>query len=218
MFEFDFLGVFYEVLGTATFWFYWPLASVIALAPTIIFRTLRLDLSPTLVDDVRLKMKKEGQKLFRRIMFTKALPRITLAQVKERTGYAFSHQGGFGKLILSGRMFGGHTEEQVQKEREKRISTIIRSAPSSPVPPHKGVDVDPTVAHLTIHTLQAKTVHEPTPPAPPEPAAATVDPTESVGFVIEQKHESLPDSADQHSDSVKMDQLPVSEEPTTNAM
>ena len=171
--RFDFLGVLYEVIQTATFWFYWPLATVVALGPTIVFRTLHLDLYPRLVDDVRLKMKEEGPKLFRRAMLKKKLPRISLSAVKERTGYAFSHQGGFGRLILSGRMFGGKSEEQVHREREQRLSTIIRSASTSPVPPHRELDIpqsnvqststspvrphdeldsrQPTVAHLTVH-------------------------------------------------------------------
>lgn len=155
--SFNFLGVFYEVFQTATFWFYWPLATVIALGPTIIFRTVRLDLRPTQVDDVRLKMKKEGPRLFRRAMLKKKLPRISFETVKQRTGYAFSHQGGFGRLILSGRMFGGQTEEQVHKERERRISTIIQSAPSSPVPSHREPDAtQPTlhIADVTVYTQQ----------------------------------------------------------------
>ena len=132
VFRFDFVGVFYEVIQTATFWFYLPLAAIIALGPTITFRTLLLDLRPTLVDDVRLKMKKEGRRAFRRALLKTKLPgiNITLGSVKERTGYAFSHQGGFGKLILSGKMFSGQSEEQVHKERERRISSIYPSAES----------------------------------------------------------------------------------------
>lgn len=110
---------------------------------------------------MRLKMKKEGQKLFRRTILKKKLPRITLAGVKERTGYAFSHQGGFGKLILSGRMFGGQSEEQVHQERIRRISTIIRSAPSSPIPSHKGIDTDPTPSNLAVPTPQKLDKDEP---------------------------------------------------------
>lgn len=157
--SFNFLGVFYEVFQTATFWFYWPLATVIALGPTIIFRTVRLDLWPSQVDDVRLQMKKEGPRLFRRAMLKKKLPRISFDKVKQRTGYAFSHQGGFGRLILSGRMFGGHTEEQVRLERERRISTIIQSAPSSPVPSHREPDPAQStldVADVTVHPQQAR--------------------------------------------------------------
>ena len=184
--RFDFLGVLYEVIQTATFWFYWPLATVVALGPTIVFRTLHLDLYPRLVDDVRLKMKKEGPKLFRRAMLKKKLPRISLSAVKERTGYAFSHQGGFGRLILSGRMFRGQSEEQIHREREQRLSTIIRSASTSPVPPHKELDVpqsnvqststspvsphnelhadfpQQTVAHLTVHPLPEATQQQET--------------------------------------------------------
>ena len=153
VFRFDFLGVFYEVLGTATFWFYWPLATIIALGPTITYRTLLLDRRPTLADDVRLKMKKEGRRVFRRALLKSKLPRISfsLAGVKERTGYAFSHQGGFGRLILSGRMFAGQSEDQVRKERERRMSTIV------PFPVRETVDADTSFVHLTVDTQPADT-------------------------------------------------------------
>lgn len=91
-------------------------------------------------------------------MLKKKLPRISFETVKQRTGYAFSHQGGFARLILSGRMFGGQTEEQVHKERERRISTIIQSAPSSPVPSHREPDATLSTvyeADVTVETQQA---------------------------------------------------------------
>ena len=178
IFRFDFLGVFYEVLATSTFWFYFPLAAIIALGPTITFRTLLLDLRPTLVDDVRLKMKKEGRKSFRRALLKIKPPRIniSLSSVRERTGYAFSHQGGFGKLILSGKMFGGQTEEQVRQERERRISIIF---PSSR-PTSQNVDEDP---NLTVHSEPTETtlkVHENV-NAPTSEASTTHPPQEAPG-------------------------------------
>lgn len=166
---FTFAGVFYEVFLSATFWFYWPLATVIALGPTIIFRTLRLDLDPHLVDDVRLKMKKEGKRLFRRLMIRKKPPLIRTPSTYQRSGYAFSHQEGFAKLILSGRLFG-LAEDRVARERRNRISTIIRSAPSTPVLPRKEA-AEPGPSHLQV------TVHADTMPgevSPPMPAGAEV--------------------------------------------
>lgn len=225
IFEFDFLGVFYEVFQTATFWFYWPLATVIALGPTIVFRTLRLDLSPSLVDDVRLKMKKEGPRLFRRAMLKKKLPRISFSAVKERTGYAFSHQGGFGRLILSGRIFG-QPEEQVRKEREKRISTIIASNPTSPAL----LPNEPFV-HLTVNSRQANKLqkstpveHEPISESLPGkqdsakeyvsdvPESTPVPVIESSRFISGQQ-ESIPGSVS--PEPVQMDQLPAESDETT---
>ena len=173
VFSFDFLGVFFEVIKTGTFWFYWPLAAIIALGPTIAFRTLLLDRRPTLVDDVRLKMKKEGRKVFRRALLKSKLPRISfsLAGMKERTGYAFSHQGGFGKLILSGKMFAGQSEDQVHEERERRYSTIV------PSPAHKTVDTDPNVVHLTVHSQHANTLPQAQSIADLEPPT-TITPTQ----------------------------------------
>ena len=188
VFEFDFLGVFYEVFQTATFWFYWPLACIVALGPTIVFRTLRLDLSPTLIDDVRLKMKKDGRKSFTRELFKKKLPRISFASIKERTGYAFSHEGGFGKLLLSGRMFSGQSEEQVYRERENRISKIIRS---SQVPEFREADLEPSEiqqseAFLEVHEIQPQTKS----PTTAQDTSETVPDAESVE--LSSKNEETP--------------------------
>lgn len=124
---FLYVGVANQVLSSGLFWFYWPLASVLALLPTITFRTLTLDLRPRLVDDVRLKTSKEGRKLFKRKMFKR---KTTKRHSIKRTGYAFAHQYGFANLIMSGLGFGMR-REQVDKERRERMSTWIGSAPPS---------------------------------------------------------------------------------------
>ncbi len=123
-------GVAYEVMGSAAFWFYWPLATIISLMPTICFRLIQLDLHPRFIDDVRLKEKKEGKKLFkRRTIRRKSVRRERSGSVK-RSGYAFSHQEGFAQLIMSGLGFG-LKQDRVEKERQERLTTLINSAPNS---------------------------------------------------------------------------------------
>lgn len=128
-------GVAYEVLGSATFWFYLPLAIVLALLPTIVFRVVRLNLWPHLIDDVRLKEKKEGRRIFRRKLFHRKPPEdlaATLPRSTKRSGYAFSHKEGFAKMITTGHIFGMN-ENEVEIERHRRLSQYIRT--SRPVSP-----------------------------------------------------------------------------------
>ena len=129
---FEYAGVFYEVLGSATFWFYWPLATAVALLPTVIFRSIRLDLDPHLVDDVRLKAKKEGPSVFKRLKIQRkpAPEQATVAspeKVVPRSGYAFSHKEGFGEMISTGHIFG-MDEDEVQAQHRERVNTYLGSS------------------------------------------------------------------------------------------
>ena len=123
-------GAAFQVLASATFWFYLPLATVIALLPTVALRIIRLEVYPHLIDDVRLKMKSEGKTLFKRFRQKSLLTRSTRSL--KRTGYAFSHQEGFGRIIESGVGFRGMEPEQVEEERRQRFSTWVSSPPTSP--------------------------------------------------------------------------------------
>ena len=128
-----YVGVANQVLATATFWFYWPLATVIALLPTVVFRTIRLDLDPHLVDDVRLKMKADGKKLFKRFRFKRSS--LHRKGTVTRTGYAFAHEEGFGRIIESGVGFRGMRQDLVEEERRKRLTTIGSRPPSGSTTP-----------------------------------------------------------------------------------
>ena len=130
---FNYTGVANEVLSTAQFWFFWPLAAVISLTPTVMFRFMRLDLDPHLVDDVRLNVAKEGRSLFRRRTFKRKVPK-QLATSNKRTGYAFAHQQGFARLIMSGLGFGMPLHEVAVEHRERITSLISASRQGSPAP------------------------------------------------------------------------------------
>lgn len=123
-------GTAFQVLASATFWFYLPLTIVVALLPTVALRVIRLEVYPHLVDDVRLKMKLEGKRLFKRLRQKSLLTHSTRSL--KRTGYAFSHQEGFGRIIESGVGFRGMEPEQVEEERRQRFSTWMSSPPTSP--------------------------------------------------------------------------------------
>lgn len=122
---FQYGGVAYEVLSSPNFWFYLPLAAIIALLPTIVYRFVSLYRDPKYVDFVRLKEKREGKKLFKRKKMTS---RSRSRHSMLRTGYAFSHQHGFGALISSGHIFGMN-RDRVSAERTKRYSQLTLEPP-----------------------------------------------------------------------------------------
>ena len=128
---FEYLGVAFEVIPSATFWFYLPVVTAIALAPTIIFRVVRLEADPHIVDDVRLLQHKEGRRLFKRPKFRqKPMEAAVTQKSPKRTGYAFSHTEGYGQMITTGHIFGMN-ETEVFEEHQRRISMIV-SNPTSP--------------------------------------------------------------------------------------
>lgn len=189
---FTYTGVANEVLGTAQFWFYWPLASVIALTPTVIFRFTRLDLDPHLVDDVRLKVGKEGRKLFRRRTFKRKVPKRVEKSAGKRTGYAFAHQQGFGKLITSGLGFGMPLQD-VEVQHQRRLTRLITaSQQGSPAPmrrpgPEGGVSSGIFAATFTVAAVSRSLSlpHK-------EEAAASINTQKDVDVNV---HESHSDSA-----------------------
>lgn len=151
---FQYSGVAYEVIATANFWFYLPLATVIALTPTMVSRLITLYRYPTYIDFVRLKEKKAGRRIFKRKNMPK---RSRSARSMKRTGYAFSHMEGFGKLITSGHIFGMN-RENVAAEHSKRYSQIMSTGRAESAPPiSTSTDVAAQLAASSISAVQLVT-------------------------------------------------------------
>ncbi len=151
---FRYVGVAFEVLSSATFWIYLPIAAIVALAPTVIFRIVRVDVNPHIVDDVRLQQAQQGRKLFKRVKLRhKHEDSASRPHSVRRSGYAYSHTEGFGDLISSGRIFGLN-EEEVLAEHRRRLSTIISNPTSRAAsPPSDVVKVTPT--HEIVQVREA---------------------------------------------------------------
>ena len=157
---FRYIGVAFEVLSSATFWIYLPIVTIIALAPTIIFRIMRVDIAPRIVDDVRLLQVQQGRKrLFKRFrLHHKHEDKPSRPRSVKRSGYAYSHTEGFGELISSGRIFGLN-EEEVLAEHRRRLSTIISNPTSRAAsPPNDVVRATPT--HGIVHVREANNKKE----------------------------------------------------------
>ncbi|XP_050428508.1 phospholipid-transporting ATPase ID [Adelges cooleyi] len=84
-----------------TFWLVTLLVAVVIVGPVVAWRVYLLETSPTLVDKFRLKQIKRLRQV------SEDMTRPTSIRHKRRSirsGYAFAHQEGFGRLITSGKI------------------------------------------------------------------------------------------------------------------
>lgn len=116
-------------MGEATFWFTLVLSIVILMIPVVAWRFYFVDVHPTLSDRVRLKQRLSAIRLvflsyfsiFIQLFFSNVFLRFDIDRAHKsqdflrtpsarrsrrslRSGYAFAHQEGFGKLITSGKI------------------------------------------------------------------------------------------------------------------
>lgn len=101
VFGYAYQGVATHTMDSANFWLTLVLTVVTLTVPVVIIKLFICDVHPTLSDTIRLKHKitlisKKSQKPTP----VRALNPLTW----RHSGYAFSHQEGFGKLITSGSM------------------------------------------------------------------------------------------------------------------
>ncbi|XP_048144337.1 phospholipid-transporting ATPase ID isoform X1 [Corvus hawaiiensis] len=96
--QFRFVGNAQNTLAQPTVWLTIALTTVVCIMPVVAFRFLKLDLKPELSDTVRYtQLVRKKQKTQHRCM------RRAGHVGSRRSGYAFSHQEGFGELIMSGK-------------------------------------------------------------------------------------------------------------------
>ncbi|TRZ11406.1 hypothetical protein HGM15179_015715 [Zosterops borbonicus] len=96
--QFRFVGNAQNTLAQPTVWLTIALTAVVCIMPVVAFRFLKLDLKPELSDTVRYtQLVRKKQKTQHRCM------QHTGRVGSCRSGYAFSHQEGFGELIMSGK-------------------------------------------------------------------------------------------------------------------
>lgn len=102
-----YIGTAQAVCSTAIFWFTVLLTSAILLLPIIAYRFIRLDLTPTLADKVRIVQKYGTKTPKSRSTIFATRPRSSIrasARSLKRSAYAFSHEEGFAALIKEGKM------------------------------------------------------------------------------------------------------------------
>ncbi|NXR69108.1 AT8B2 ATPase, partial [Rhadina sibilatrix] len=96
--QFRFVGNAQNTLAQPMVWLTIALTAVVCIVPVVAFRFLKLDLKPELSDTVRYtQLVRKKQKTQHRCL------RHAGRVGSRRSGYAFSHQEGFGELIMSGK-------------------------------------------------------------------------------------------------------------------
>lgn len=98
-----YVGSLTKAITEATFWFTTVLTVTISIIPVLAWRFYFTDVSPTLSDRVRLKQRM-AQMRSRQSQDVLRTPSARRARRSIRSGYAFAHQEGFGRLITSGKI------------------------------------------------------------------------------------------------------------------
>ncbi|XP_054724801.1 phospholipid-transporting ATPase ID-like [Uloborus diversus] len=102
-----YLGVFRMTLGVPSFWLTALLVVVTLLVPVMAVRFYYFRVHPTLSDRVRLKQRRIRLRAEQEELPIIALPQLVRRPSRRksmRSGYAFAHQEGFGRLIMSGKI------------------------------------------------------------------------------------------------------------------
>ncbi|XP_018570788.1 phospholipid-transporting ATPase ID isoform X3 [Anoplophora glabripennis] len=98
-----YVGSLTKAMSEANFWFTAVLVVIISVMPVLAWRFYFVDVFPTLSDRVRLKQRM-AQVRSRHSQDTLRMPSSRRARRSIRSGYAFAHQEGFGRLITSGKI------------------------------------------------------------------------------------------------------------------
>lgn len=99
----SYVGSLTKAMGEATFWFTLVLSIVIVMIPVVAWRFYFFDVHPTLADRVRFKQRLPRIRPRKSQDFART-PSARRSRQSLRSGYAFAHQEGFGKLITSGKI------------------------------------------------------------------------------------------------------------------
>lgn len=92
-------GMQFEVYGNGTFWLCMLLVLVICTIPRLSYYFIQNELYPSMSDTVR--RKEADMKPSTRASITEFKPQLTRRRSSKRSSYAFAHQEGFGKIVMS---------------------------------------------------------------------------------------------------------------------
>lgn len=98
-----YVGSLTRAMSEAKFWFTAVLVVAVSVMPVLAWRFYFFDVAPTLTDRVRLKQRTDRLRS-RHSQDVLRTPSARRARRSIRSGYAFAHQEGFGRLITSGKI------------------------------------------------------------------------------------------------------------------
>ena len=92
-------GMQFEVYGNGTFWLCLLLVLVVSIVPRLSYYFIQNELYPSLSDIVR--RKEAHVKPSTSAPVREFKPQVTRRRSSKRSSYAFAHQEGFGKIVMS---------------------------------------------------------------------------------------------------------------------
>lgn len=98
-----YVGSLTQAMKEATFWFTTVLTVIVLMVPVLASRFYFFDVFPSLSDRIRIKQRRD-QLRTRKGEVVIRTPSARRARRSLRSGYAFAHQEGFGRLITSGKI------------------------------------------------------------------------------------------------------------------
>lgn len=98
-----YVGSLTQAMKEATFWFTTVITVIVLMVPVLASRFYLVDVHPSLSDKIRLKQR-AAQLRSRQSNDVLRTPSARRARRSLRSGYAFAHQEGFGRLITSGKI------------------------------------------------------------------------------------------------------------------
>ncbi|XP_067642214.1 phospholipid-transporting ATPase ID isoform X3 [Eurosta solidaginis] len=87
-----------------TFWTTMVITVVVIMVPVLAYKFYLIDVHPSLTDKIRLKCRVSTRSRQRQSNLVMRTPSARKARRSLRSGYAFAHQEGFGRLITSGKI------------------------------------------------------------------------------------------------------------------
>lgn len=133
----DYVGSLAKAMGEPMFYFTSLLTIVILMLPVMAWRFYWVDVAPTLSDKVRFKQRNDAKLESKRTEHDMLrTPSARRSRRSIRSGYAFAHQEGFGRLITSGKIMrprnpkAGHVSNGRASNFRPDISKVMMAAPS----------------------------------------------------------------------------------------
>lgn len=121
----QYLGCLRMTLSTGHFWFTLFLALAILLVPMIAIRFYHANVNPTLSDRCRLKQRLSRLRTRPSEPQMRRRSSVRRSRRSIRSGYAFAHQEGFGRLIMSGKLAQKQSIRSNGSTQANSISTSV---------------------------------------------------------------------------------------------
>lgn len=158
-----YVGSLTHAMKEATFWCTTVLTVTSITMPVLAYKFYSVDLFPSLSDKIRYKQRAAQLKLRQ----GSRIQRITSSRRGRRSlrsGYAFAHQEGFGRLITSGKIMrklpqefafplGLGTKRQTSSSENDETKQNITTSPTNSTTPYKSDDVSPRAPCQDLDTI-----------------------------------------------------------------